>query len=145
MCQLIVFFIYYCCSLFSHCHSVILIVVFDFHSFFVQLFCFIVHCSKEKDSSLTLDCIPGILIPFNHCTCCTCCTRIPSPSMIVNKHHTSDCINFVLVQDASGYYDHRHSGIDETNILQEVKAVECETITYIAFCFPTVPSVYISR
>ncbi len=25
------------------------------------------------------------------------------------------------------YYDHRHSGIDETNILQVVKAVEGET------------------
>jgi hypothetical protein len=25
------------------------------------------------------------------------------------------------------YYDHRHSGTDETNILQEVKAVEGET------------------
>ncbi len=27
------------------------------------------------------------------------------------------------------YYDHRHSGIDETNILQVVKAVEGETLT----------------
>jgi hypothetical protein len=28
------------------------------------------------------------------------------------------------------YYNHRHSGIDETNILQVVKAVEGETIPY---------------
>jgi hypothetical protein len=35
---------------------------------------------------------------------------------------------FVLVQERVAYYDHRHSGIDETNILQVVKAVEGETI-----------------
>jgi hypothetical protein len=79
--QLVIFVIYYCCSLF------IVIIhlfcsLFDSHSFFVQLFCFIVHCSKEKIRSLTLGCIPGILIPFNHCTCCT---RIPSPSKQFNK------------------------------------------------------------
>jgi hypothetical protein len=31
------------------------------------------------------------------------------------------------------YYDRRHSGIDETNILQVVKAIEGETIT-VCFC-----------
>jgi hypothetical protein len=44
--------------------------------------------------------------------------------MQVNKHHTSDCTDFVLV-----YYDHRHSRIDETNILIVVKAIEGETGT----------------
>jgi hypothetical protein len=48
--------------------------------------------------------------------------------MLVNKHHTSDCTNFVLVLERVAYYDHRHSGIDETNILQVVKAVEGETV-----------------
>jgi hypothetical protein len=48
--------------------------------------------------------------------------------MQVNKHHTSDCTDFVLVQERRTYYDHRHSGIDETNILQEVIAVEGKTV-----------------
>jgi hypothetical protein len=80
--------------LFVHCstfiHSFVrLFVLFDsfaFHSF-------VVHCSKEKDSILILDCIPSLSIPLY----VKCCTRIPSPSMQVNKHHTSDCTNFVLV------------------------------------------------
>jgi hypothetical protein len=116
--QLIVFIIYYCCSLF------IVVVhlfcsLFDLHSFFcstsILCFSFVVHCSKEKDSILILDCSPGISIPlyvkylFNHCTCCT---RIPSPSMQVNKHHTSDCTDFVLVLERVAYYDHGHSRID---------------------------------
>jgi hypothetical protein len=36
----------------------------------------------------------------------------------VNKHK----------QEQRTYYDHRHSGIDKTNILQEVIAVEGETL-----------------
>jgi hypothetical protein len=48
--------------------------------------------------------------------------------MQVNKHHTSDCTDFVLAEERVAYYDHRHSGIDETNILQVVKAVEGETL-----------------
>jgi hypothetical protein len=100
MCQLIVFIIYYCCLLF------IVVVhlfcsLFDLHLFFVrhlffQFFAFhlfVVHCSKEKDSILILDCIPGISIPLY----VKCCTRITSPSMQVNKHHTSDCTDLVLV------------------------------------------------
>jgi hypothetical protein len=63
-----------------------------FISFFVRLF-FLIHCSKETDSILILDCISGISIPLD----VKCCTRIPSPSMQVNKHHTSDCTDFVLV------------------------------------------------
>ncbi len=45
---------------FVHC-SILIYFLFDF--------CFIVHCSKEKDSILILDCIPGILILLiNNCT-----------------------------------------------------------------------------
>ncbi len=67
ICHLIVFIIYY----------LLLVVVrlfcslFDFHLFFIQLLfsfdslLFIVHCSKEKDSILILDHVPGISIPFN--------------------------------------------------------------------------------
>jgi hypothetical protein len=39
--------------------------------------------------------------------------------MQVSKHHTSDCTNFVLVQERVAYYNYRHSGIDETNILSQ--------------------------
>jgi hypothetical protein len=34
--------------------------------------------------------------------------KLPSPSMQVNKHHTSDCTVFVLVLERMAYYDHRH-------------------------------------
>ncbi len=47
--------------------------------------------------------------------------------MQVNKHHTSDCTDFVLVKERVAYYEHRHSVIDKNNILQEVIAVEGET------------------
>jgi hypothetical protein len=49
--------------------------------------------------------------------------------MQVNKHHTSDCTDFVLVKERVAYYDHRHSKIDEANILQVVRAVEVKTGT----------------
>jgi hypothetical protein len=48
--------------------------------------------------------------------------------MQVNKHHTADCTDFVLVCEREAYYDHRHSGIDETNILQVYIAAEGETV-----------------
>jgi hypothetical protein len=48
--------------------------------------------------------------------------------MQVDKHHTSDCTDFVLVLEREAYYDHRHSGIHETNILQVVIAVEGKTL-----------------
>jgi hypothetical protein len=90
--------------------------------FVIRAYCY---CSKEKDLILILDCVPGIsILLINNCTCCS---RIPSPSMHVNKHHTSDCTDFVLVLEQAAYYDHRHSRIDEINILQVVKAVEGET------------------
>ncbi len=83
----------YLCSL-----SIVIInlfhALFDFHSsccstfVLLRLFCFslfIVHCSKEKLFILILDCIPGISI-----------LRTTS-SMWVNKYHTADCTDFVLV------------------------------------------------
>jgi hypothetical protein len=91
---------YYCCSLF------IIVVclfssLFNFHSLFDfcsrSILLLFIHSlfvvQKRKDSILILGCIPGILIPLYM----KCCTRIPSPSMQVNKHHTSDCTDFVLV------------------------------------------------
>jgi hypothetical protein len=48
--------------------------------------------------------------------------------MQVNKHHTSDCTDLVSVYERVAYFDHRHSGIDEINILQEVISVEGETV-----------------
>jgi hypothetical protein len=51
----------------------------------------------------------------------------PSSSMQVNKHHTSDCTVFVLLKEWVAYYDHRHRGIYETNILRTVKQAEGET------------------
>ncbi len=62
-------------------------------------------CSHEwqPDSplalSLRLDCIPGISIPLYK--------KLPSPSMQVNRHHTSDCTVYVLVQERVAYYDQR--------------------------------------
>jgi hypothetical protein len=53
---------------------------------------------------------------------------LSSPSMQVNKHHTSDSTVFVLVQERVAYYDHRHSGIYKTNILQVIKQAEGETV-----------------
>jgi hypothetical protein len=42
------------------------ILSFDFCSHLILCFS-LFHCSKEKDSILILDCIPGISIPLNHC------------------------------------------------------------------------------
>jgi hypothetical protein len=59
----------------------------------------------------------------------------PSPSMQVNEHHTSDCTVFVLVLEGVAYYDHRHRGIYEINILQVVKQAEGKTLTvYLTLC-----------
>ncbi len=61
-------------QLFYFCSTLILLLSF-----------FIVHCSKKKDSILTLDCVPGISILHT------------TSSMRVNKHHKADSIDFVLV------------------------------------------------
>jgi hypothetical protein len=95
MCQLYRVLFYSCCS--------IILLLFDFHSMlfifcttFVRLFfpfdSLLFNCSllmRKKYSMLILDCIPGISIPLY--------VKYPSssPSMQVNKHHTSDCTIFV--------------------------------------------------
>ncbi len=106
-------FIYFvhCSISHSHCCSI----SFFFNSF-VSLF-FVALFKREKFTSDPGLC-SGILIPLFQCT---------TLSIRVNKHHTADFTNFVLVQERRTYYDHRHSGIDETNILQENIAVEGET------------------
>jgi hypothetical protein len=53
--------------------------------------------------------------------------------MQVNKHLTSDCIVFVLVYERAAYYDHRHRGIYETNILQAVKQQRVRQMMLICF------------
>ncbi len=83
----------YICACYFHYHSFILFIVRLFHPrccsilFLFDSFVssFIVHCSKEKTSIQILDCVPGIMI------------RHTTSSMRVNKHHTADCTNFVLV------------------------------------------------
>jgi hypothetical protein len=107
MCQLyrVLFIIvvqFHCCSLFC--------VLFDFsvHSFVQLLFSFesllfiysLFHCTKEKDSILILDSIPGISILLHVkylSTIVPAVQEIPSLSIQVNKHHTSGCTDFVLV------------------------------------------------
>jgi hypothetical protein len=72
----------------------------------------------RKYSVLILNCIPGIsiLLYKNHHHLCKS-----------NKHHASDCTIFVLVEELVAYYDHRHKGIYETNILQAVKQAKGKT------------------
>ncbi len=86
---------------------------------FIQFFCFfIVHCSLLKEKRLNSD--PGLYsrhfnpvvreVPVHHHLCRS------------NKHHTSDCSDFVLVWERVAYYSHRHSRIYGTHIIQVVKA-----------------------
>ncbi len=87
--SLIVFVIYYFCLLFIVIVHLFCSLFYSHRSLFE--FCFIVRCSKEKNSILILNCILGISIPLYKnllINNCTCCTRIPSSSMQVNKHHT---------------------------------------------------------
>ncbi len=81
---------------------------------------FFVHCSKEKNSILILECVSGISI---------LCT---TSSMRVNKHHTADCTDFVLVWEKRTYYDHRDSGIDETKTYSPKKSQQLRTRQYLA-------------
>ncbi len=79
----------HCSTFYPHCCSIL---------FFFNSFVFIIHFAllKRESSILILDCIPGIsILLINNCTCCSC-SSTPS-SMQVNKHHTADCTNFVLV------------------------------------------------
>jgi hypothetical protein len=61
-------------------------------------------------------------------SCYAIVEEVPSSSMQVNKHHTSDCTIFVLVEERVAYYDHRHRH-SITNILQVVKQVEGKTLS----------------
>ncbi len=76
-CSLFDFFIH---SLFNFCSRSILLLFI--HSLFVI---------QEKRFNYNPGLYPVISILLYHCT------RITSSSMQVNKHHTSDCADFVLV------------------------------------------------
>ena len=82
LCSLFIIDIILFCSLFDFSSTLL----FDF--VLLRSFCFssfFVYCSKEKSSILILDCVPGILL-----------LRTTS-FMQVDKHHTADCTDFVLV------------------------------------------------
>ncbi len=52
------------------------------------------------------------------------------PSSIqVNKHHTADSTDFVLVQERRTYNHHRRSRIDKTNISTQQIVAESETVS----------------
>ncbi len=89
------------CSLFDYLF--VLLFYFISHRFF----CFI-HCSLFKREKYNSDpeLCSDILILH------TCSTS----SIQVNKHHTADSTDFVLVEERRTFYHHRYSGIDETNI-----------------------------
>ncbi len=115
---LFVLVICYCCSFILFIVRLFIHLVVQFCYSSILLFSsFILHCSKEKSSILILDCVLGISILHT------------TSSIRVNKHHTADSTDFVLVLERRTYYDHRHSGIDETNILQVDTAVEGETFS----------------
>jgi hypothetical protein len=104
MCQLyhvdlLLLFVYFC-SLFNF--SIQLLFDFCFH--LILLF-FIVHCPLFKRKRFYSD--PGLYSRYFD----PVVQEVPSSSMQVNKHHTSDCTDFVLVWERVAYYDHRHRGI----------------------------------
>ncbi len=125
-------FIYLCslfiralCSLllfiyFVRCSTLLFVLLFDFilHRFFCFYYslCIVFKSKVHSDTGLC----SGILIPLFQYT---------TSSIRINKHHTADSTDFVLVQERRTYCDHRHSGINETNILQVDTAVEGETRT----------------
>ncbi len=73
----LIYFVH-CSTFHPRCGSIRFFSILLFSSFFV-------HCSREKSLILILDCVPGISI-----------LRTTS-SMRVNKNHTADCTDFVLV------------------------------------------------
>jgi hypothetical protein len=83
-CSLFIIVVHLFCSLFDFSFTLL----FDFVRFrsssIPLLSLFIVHCSKEKNSILILDCIPGISILNT------------TSSMRVNKHQTAEGTDFVL-------------------------------------------------
>jgi hypothetical protein len=140
MCQLIVYhfnLLFYSmivvrllCSLFNFlfivCSILFSIWFFAFHN---SLF----RCSKERKKRYNYD--PGLYSRYfdpvvHEVPVVPAVQEISSSSMQVNKHHTSDCTDFVLVWEREAYYEHRHSRIYKTNILQVVKHAEGETIIH---------------
>ncbi len=91
-CYLLLAFIY-----FVRCLTLSFVLLFNFipHRFFA----FIIRCSLFERKKFNSD--PEL------------CSGIS-----INEHHTADSTDFVLVWERRTYYDHRHCGIDETNILQ---------------------------
>ncbi len=89
---------------FVHC-STLFILLFDFiSSIFLTVRCSLFQREKfNSDPELS----SGISILHTHST----------SSVRVDKHHTADSTNFVLVLEQRTNYHHRHCGIDETNIL----------------------------
>jgi hypothetical protein len=140
MCQLyrvlfiIVARVYYCCSFILFIVRLSFVLMSDFCYFSILLLfiysLFIVQKKKIQFWSWIV-----FQVFWSRCTrtCCTLVQELPSSSMQVNKYHTSDCTDFVLVEKRVAYYDHKHSGIDKTNILQVVKAVEGKTPTPLNF------------
>ncbi len=128
----------YLCSFYS------LLIIRLFCSLFDYLFCFHSHWffayllfKKEKNNSDPEPC-SGISISLNRRSNLLpvqvpVVPDRPSSSLRVNKHHTADSTDFVLVQERRTYYHHRHSGIDETNILQVQSQQRGETFISVRF------------
>ncbi len=107
----------YCCSIYFIVVPISIWLLFDLCFHLILLF-FIVHCSLFKEKRCNSE--PGLYSrhfdPIVH--------EVPVHRHLCksNKHHTSDCTDFVLVQERVAYDDHRHSRIYGTNILQVIKA-----------------------
>ncbi len=122
MCQLImqIIIVFHCTTFYSSYVRLL----FSFDSFTV-------HYSLFKRKRFNSD--PGLYSRYFDPVVCEvpvvpAVQEISSSSMQVNKHHTSDCTDFVLVQEQVAYYEQRHSGIYETSIFQVVKQAEGETL-----------------
>ncbi len=92
---------------FVHCSILLFILLFNF--ILLWFFCFFVRCAffERENFSSDPELCSGISIPLPvqvnlHTT----------PSIWVNKHHTADSTDFVLVLERRTYYDHRHSRIN---------------------------------
>ncbi len=105
MCQLNCVVFYHCCSILS-CSILWLLFVyfvrfltfpFIFCSTFVLIWFFAFHCFVVQKKKIQFWSWIVFQV-FRSCsTIVPTVQEIPSPSMQVNKHHTSDCTDFVLV------------------------------------------------
>jgi hypothetical protein len=105
-----------------YCRSFILLIIWLFICFVVWFYSsltllfyhLLFILLKRKSAILILNCVQVF--------------RSRSTSSIrVNKRHTADSTDFVLVKEHRTYYHHSHCGIDGTNILQVDIALEGET------------------